>query len=147
MNLNIRKVVDSDYESCAENLVAAYKGEPWNNPWTLEEALLRVSATMSGFNARGFVVENNGEVIAACLGRIDYYNSSWKQFCVDEFHVRPEFQGKGVGAGLLEFVSNALKQEGIARLFLITGGRLAAEFYGKNKFENSDDGTMMARNL
>ena len=81
-----------------------------------------------------------------CLGRIDYY-SNWSQFCVDEFNVLQDFQGKGIGSRLTNFVSNLMKQDGIERIFLITGGKLAAEFYEKNGFEKSDDGTMMTLGL
>lgn len=96
MELNFREIKNEDFANCAENLVVAYSGEPWNNIWTKKEALLRIEATMSGFNARGYVVEKNDKVIAMCLGRIDYYFSDWSQFCIDEINVAPGYQGKGV---------------------------------------------------
>ena len=68
--MNIRKIHAVDYNDCAKNLVAAYAGPPWNNKWTENEALLRIEATMSGFNSRGYVVEEKGKIIAMCLGRI-----------------------------------------------------------------------------
>ncbi|MCL2611249.1 MAG: GNAT family N-acetyltransferase [Defluviitaleaceae bacterium] len=147
MDVNYRKVTKTDYNKCADVLVTAYNGEPWNNTWTREEAFLRIEATMSGFNSRGYVAEIDGEVVAMCLGRIDYYYSNWNQFCVDEFNVLSNFQGKGIGSRLMNFVSNLMKQDGIDRIFLITGGKSAAEFYGKNGFEKSDDGTMMTLGL
>jgi len=147
MDVNYRKITKTDYNKCADVLVAAYSGDPWYNTWTPEEALLRIEATMSGFNAKGYVVELDGEIIGMCLGRIDYYYSNWSQFIVDEFNVLPNFQGKGVGAKLLDFVSNLLKQDKIERMFLITGGSMAAKFYEKNGFDKSDDGTMMTMEL
>ena len=147
MDVNYREITKTDFKKCADGLVAAYHGEPWNNTWTTEEALLRIEATMSGFNSRGYVALVDGEVVAMCLGRIDYYYSNWSQFCVDEFNVLPDFQGKGIGSRLVNFVSNLMKQEKIERIFLITGGKLAAEFYEKNGFEKSDDGTMMTLGL
>ena len=42
------KIKTEDFSTCANILVEAYKGEPWNNSWTKKEALLRIEATMSG---------------------------------------------------------------------------------------------------
>ncbi|GMA08120.1 hypothetical protein GCM10025886_12710 [Tetragenococcus halophilus subsp. flandriensis] len=147
MNLNFREIKNEDFANCAENLVAAYSGEPWNNMWTKKEALLRIEATMSGFNARGYVVEKNDKVIAMCLGRIDYYFSNWSQFCIDEINVTPNCQGKGVGKKILNFVSDIMKNDEINSIFLITGGERAAKFYKSNGFVKSKDGIIMEYDL
>jgi len=147
MDINFRKITEIDYHKCADVLADAYKGEPWNNKWTHDEALLRIRATMSGFNARGYVVEVDGEVIAQCLGRVDYYNDGWKQFCIDEFNLHSNFQGQGIGSNFMNYVINELEQENIDRIWLLTGGYMAAKFYEKNGFEESSDGTMMTLEL
>lgn len=141
--LNFRSISPEDYSTCSEILVAAYSGAPWFNQWTKQEALLRIQATMSGTNARGYIVENDKQIIAMCLGRIDYYYDNWKQFCIDEFNVAPHVQKQGVGKKLMEFVADILEEEGISNLFLITGEKQAVEFYKKSGFVKSDDGTMM----
>jgi len=147
MDVNYREITKKDYGKCAKVLVSAYAGEPWKNVWTTEEALLRVEATMSGVNARGFVAVADGEIIAQCLGRIDYYNENWKQFCVDECSILADFQGKGIGTILMNFVSESLKQEEIDRIWLLTGGEMAVKFYEKNGFKVSNEGTMMTLEL
>lgn len=147
MDLSFRKIQNEDFSVCADILMAAYRGAPWNNPWTKKEALLRIEATMSGFNSRGYVVEKDNEIIAICLGRIDYYYSSWSQFCVDEFNVIPTHQGSGVGKNLLNFLFNVMKNDEINRIFLITGGEQAATFYENNGFVKLNDGIMMEYDL
>lgn len=142
-----REIKKEDFTSCSEILVAAYNREPWNNTWTTKEALLRIEATMSGFNARGYVIEKNDAIIAMCLGRIDYYHNNWSQFCIDEFNVTPNDQGKGIGKKLLNEVAHQMQKEGINRIFLITGGEQAAKFYEKNGFVKSNEGIMMAFHL
>ena len=62
--MKFRKIKSDDYTNCAKNLVSAYKGAPWYNKWTEEEALLRIEATLSGFNSKGYVIENNNKIIA-----------------------------------------------------------------------------------
>lgn len=143
MELNFRKINEDDFPNCAKNLVAAYNGAPWYNNWSIKEAQLRIEATMSGFNSRGYVIEKDNNIIAMCLGRIDYYYDNWSQFCIDEFNVVPNFQGQGIGKELLNYTSDMLKKEGINRIFLITGGKEASEFYKKNHFTNANDGIML----
>lgn len=147
MFMNLRNIRTEDYNNCAKNLVLAYAGSPWYNKWTEQEALLRIEATMSGFNSRGYVIEVENEIIAMCLGRIDYYYDSFNQFCIDEFNVIPNQQGTGIGKQLMEYVKSDLKREKINKIFLITGGELAANFYVKNNFEITNDGYMMELDL
>ncbi|PTH19294.1 GNAT family N-acetyltransferase [Staphylococcus arlettae] len=145
--MNIRKIHANDYNDCAKSLVASYAGPPWNNKWTENEALLRIEATMSGFNSRGYVVEEKGKIIAMCLGRIDYYFSALNQFCIDEFNVIPSQQRLGIGKQLISYVSDAMKRENINTIFLITGGELSSKFYEKNGFIKTTDGIMMELGL
>lgn len=145
--MNFREITNEDYNHCAENLVAAYAGSPWNNKWTNEEALLRIQATMSGFNSRGYVIENNDKIIAMCIGRIDYYFSNMNQFCIDEFNVIPSHQGFGIGKQLINSVFNLMKNEEIHRIFLVTGGELAVKFYQKNGFIRTNEGFSMELKL
>lgn len=107
--MNFRNIHAEDYNICAKNLVLAYAGPPWHNKWTEQEALLRIEATMSGFNSRGYVIENEGEIIAMCIGRIDYYFSNFNQFFIDEFNVIPNQQGLGIGKKLMNFFKGERK--------------------------------------
>lgn len=147
MVLYFREIKSEDFSTCANILVAAYNGEPWNNTWTKKEALLRIESTMSGFNSRGYVIEKDNEIVSMCLGRIDYYYGNWSQFCIDEFNVMPSAQGSGIGKNLLLFVSNTLKNEKINRIFLMTGGEQAAKFYTKNGFVAANEGIALEYNL
>ncbi|GGH99147.1 MULTISPECIES: GNAT family N-acetyltransferase [Mammaliicoccus] len=145
--MNFRNIHAEDYNICAKNLVLAYAGPPWHNKWTEQEALLRIEATMSGFNSRGYVIENEGEIIAMCIGRIDYYFSNFNQFFIDEFNVIPNQQGLGIGKKLMNFFKGEIKRENVNKIFLITGGESASKFYSNNKFEITNDGFMMELEL
>ncbi len=146
MNLSFREIKNEDFSECADILVAAYKGEPWNNTWTKKEAAYRIESTMSGFNSRGYVVEKNNKIIGMCLGRIDYYFNNWNQFCIDEFNVLPAFQREHVGKNLLVFICTTMENNNINRIFLTTGGKQAEKFYKNNGFSISNDGVMMEYN-
>jgi len=143
MSNQFRSIKPEDFPTCARILTKAYSGEPWHNTWSHDDALLRIEAIMSGFSARGYVMEHNQEIVAMCLGRIDYYYNNWRQFCIDEFNVLPDYQGKQIGSKMLTYVTDTMKQQNINRMFLITGGAEAAHFYENNGFEVSNEGTMM----
>lgn len=143
MSNHFRSIKPEDFPTCARLLSKAYSGEPWYNTWSHDDALLRIEAIMSGFSARGYVMEYNQKIVAMCLGRIDYYYNNWRQFCIDEFNVLPDYQGKQIGSKMLTYVTDAMKQQDINRMFLITGGAQAARFYQHNGFEVSTEGTMM----
>ena len=143
MSNQFRSIKPEDFPTCARILTKAYSGEPWHNTWSHDDALLRIEAIMSGFSARGYVMEHNQEIVAMCLGRIDYYYNNWRQFCIDEFNVMPDHQGKQIGSKMLTYVTDTMKQQNINRMFLITGGAEAAHFYENNGFEVSNEGTMM----
>jgi aminoglycoside 6'-N-acetyltransferase I len=81
--MKIRLIESKNYIQCAKNLISAYAEAPWHNKWTEKEALLRIEATLSGFNSRGYIVEENENIIAMCIGRINYYFNKMHQFCID----------------------------------------------------------------
>ncbi|MBF7024587.1 GNAT family N-acetyltransferase [Staphylococcus kloosii] len=146
--LNEDKLIESkDYIQYAKNLIFAYAKAHWHNKWTEEEALFRIEATLSGFNSRGYIVEVNENIIAMCIGRIDYYFNKMHQFCIDDFHVIPMYQGEGVGTQLMNYVSESLKVETIYNIFLITGGTQARNFYERVSFKISNEGVMMINEL
>lgn len=71
MSNHFRSIKPEDFPTCARILTKAYSGEPWYNTWPNDDALLRIEAIMSGFSARGYVMEYNQKIVAMCLGRID----------------------------------------------------------------------------
>lgn len=143
MQVTYKTFKPENKSACADVLIAAYAEEPWNNTWTKKEATLRIETTMSGTNARGVLAVLDDQIIAMCLGRIDYYFSGWSQFCIDEFNVEPNHQSKGIGKQLLKHMKEELRKEGINQLFLITGGTQAASFYEQQGFVTSVEGVMM----
>jgi aminoglycoside 6'-N-acetyltransferase I len=68
-------------------------------------------------------------------------------FCIDEFHFIPKYQGEGVGTQLMNYVSESLKDEAIYNIFLITGGTQARNFYERVSFKISNEGVMMINEL
>ncbi|WP_297079461.1 GNAT family N-acetyltransferase [uncultured Enterococcus sp.] len=146
-SIDFRSYTPADLTSCAVGLVAAYKDAPWYNSWSNEDAKRRIETTMSGSNARGFILTDRHMILGMCLGRIDYYFDDWSQFVVDEFNIHPDSQKMGMGKRLMTYVSRELKQEHINRLFLMTGSSEVIPFYQKIGFSFNAESTMMTLDL
>lgn len=144
---NFRSYAPADLTSCAIALVEAYKYAPWYNTWSIDDATQRIASTMSGSNARGFVIVKENIILGMCLGRIDYYFDNWSQFVVDEFNIHPDIQKMGMGKCLMTYVSRELKNENINRLFLLTGSSEVSQFYQKIGFSCTVESTMMTFDL
>lgn len=46
MNLEYKIMKEEDFESCAYELIEAFKEEPWNEEWTFEQAFTRIDEIM-----------------------------------------------------------------------------------------------------
>lgn len=102
MRLIYKKMELSDFPKCSKELVLAFKGEPWNEEWTYEQAYRRIDRIMSAKVSRGYVVYDDDIVVAMFCGRIMTY-LDFQELFIDEFSVHPDYQRKGIGGSMLEF--------------------------------------------
>lgn len=145
MNLIYKNMIKGDYESCAYELVEAFKGEPWYEEWSLQQAYIRIEEIMSSRVSRGYVIYDGDSVVSMACGRIMTYLDR-KELWIDEFSVHPDYQGKGVGSAMLDYIRSEVKKEKeiIAYIGLHTEkGFPAVKFYEKNGFEVSDNNVCM----
>ena len=104
----------------------AFRGEPWNEPWTQETAGNRLSQFMSTESFFGLTLEEEGEVIAFVLGQYEQYYDG-PRFYIQEFCcARP---GRGLGTKLLTELERRLKAQEVVRTYLMTIHGDATEGY------------------
>ena len=103
-------IKQSDIENCALTLMNAFKEEPWNENWTLEQAYTRIDEIMSARVSRGYVIYDGDTVVSMLCGRI-MTSLGFKELWVDEFSVHPNYQRQGIGTKMIEFVRTQLKKE------------------------------------
>ncbi|MBM0744853.1 GNAT family N-acetyltransferase (plasmid) [Phormidium sp. CLA17] len=85
--------------------------------------------------------------IALCLGySIEF---AGKDAFIDEFYIRPEFQGKGLGKQTLEFIKMAAKDLDIRAIHLEVArtNTNAHKLYSRSNFEVRDKYVLMSVNL
>lgn len=138
MNLEYRVMTSEDFGLCARELMAAFKQAPWNENWTYEQAYTRIDEIMSAKVSRGYVIYERDKVISMLCGRIMTY-LDFKELWIDEFSVHPNYQRRGIGGQMLEFVRSEMKKENIYCMVLNTERTYpSVKFYEKNGFKQDD---------
>lgn len=146
MNLEYKIMEQKDFNSCAYELIEAFKEEPWNENWTFEQAYTRIDEIMSATVSRGYVIYDGDVVVSMLCGRIMTY-LNFKELWIDEFSVNPKYQRKGIGSKMLDFVREELKKEKdkITYLALNTEkGFPSVKFYESQGFRVEESNIVMA---
>lgn len=130
----IKVLTENDLENCAQLFVEIFNNEPWNDQWTLKGALTYISEFFYTPNFKGYLAMEGEEIIGFLYG----VKRSWwsgSEFYIHEMGVKPAYQGKGIGSGLLEYLNKELDGK-VAYLSLLTDRGMPAEsFYQKHNFE------------
>jgi len=133
----VREATNKDLEGIIEVLKSTKLSE--KETWTRDAKW--VKRTLKRFlkteNYKIFVAECNGEIV----GFINYviFLSFWecsKQGLINDFFVREDFQGKGIGSRLIEAVVAHADAEGIDEMHVSTGweNERARRLYGNFGF-------------
>lgn len=133
-------------ETCAGILVEAYNAEPWNDAWTQEIALEKLSIFYHTPQFIGWTASINGEVVGSCVGNIEPYFTGNYYYLKDMF-VKPSFQKRGVGNLLMDAIKKHLDTINVNMIILFTGNQhFPFRFYQKSGFSEMDGMRMMILN-
>ena len=148
MNVLIREFNLKDTDKCAELFKEVFSSYPWYDDWTsFDQAKNYLMELIQNPVFEGFVAYEGQNIVAVCLG----HKRSWwmgKEFFIDEFYVRNESQGNGIGTKMMDYVKEILIEENYMRLTLLTNKEIPAEeFYIKNGFYNNQNRTVMVNEL
>lgn len=132
----IKELTINDLEIIKTFYKEVFTREPWNDDWSDEEQLrLYITDLIGNKNSLAYGLFEDEELLGIALGNIRHWFTGTQLF-VDEFCVRTEKQGQGLGTRFLGLMENSLKEKGIQTIFLMTGKQMPAfEFYRKNGFE------------
>lgn len=129
--------------SCLEQMAELYKtafgGAPWNDDWSDHGQLTEYIKEISGaYNALNFGLFIDGELAAMSVGMIRHW---WEgtNYNIEEFCVRPDLQGQGIGTRFMELISENVRERGLSGIFLQTDNdKPSYGFYHKNGFKDLD---------
>lgn len=110
--------------------------EPWNDDWSDDEQLHQyITDIIGNRNSLAFGLFEEEQLLGLALGNIKHWYTG-TEFFVEEFCVKTEMQGQGLGTEFLRLLEVELRVRDIKTIFLMTGKEMPAfEFYRKNGFE------------
>ncbi len=130
-------------DKCADILVEAYNSDPWNDNWTKEKALEKLTCFYNSPKFIGWTAYKDNQLLGCVVGNIEpYYTGDY--YYLKEMFVSVQSQKKGVGAQLMQAVKDYLKTIDIKTIILFTGkDYFPFNFYLKSGFNTMEEMRMM----
>jgi aminoglycoside 3-N-acetyltransferase len=126
---SVREWTHDDLDAAAALFVTCFSQPPWSETWTEACARTRLGDIIATPRFRGMVAYQAGALAAIAMGHIEE-SKDGAEFLLQELCVAPPVQKTGVGTGLVRTLAEALADEGVEKLYLITrSGSPAAQFF------------------
>lgn len=146
--MNIKRPLDLDHlHRYAEIYAAAFSGEPWNDPWKVEDAEIHVRELMEQKTSYGLEYVVDDEVAGFILGTSMLFHYG-RTFEIDDLAVHPDYQNQGIATILLQQCIVDAKAQGMAGIHLITAGEgVLPKFYEKHGFKKENEVVLMGMEM
>ena len=125
----------------------AFSGEPWNDPWKPEDAVIHVKEILEMKQSYGLEYVENNIVVGFLLGSSMLFHYG-RTFEINDLAVDPAFQGGGIAKVLLDRCIEDMKTQGIVGIHLITANEgFLPEFYERHGFGREKEVILMGMEL
>ena len=125
----------------------AFSGEPWNDPWKPEDAVIHVKEILEMKQSYGLEYVEDNKVVGFLLGSSMLFHYS-RTFEINDLAVDPACQGKGIAKVLLEQCIADMKTQGIVGIHLITANEgFLPDFYERHGFGREKEVILMGMEL
>ena len=125
----------------------AFSGEPWNDPWKLEDAVIHVKEILEMKQSYGLEYVEDNKVVGFLLGSSMLFHYG-RTFEINDLAVDPTYQGKGIAKVLLEQCIADMKTQGIVGIHLITANEgFLPDFYERHGFGREKEVILMGMEL
>ena len=130
-----------------EIYAAAFSGEPWNDPWKTEDAVIHVRELLESRQSYGLEYVLEGKVVGFLL-RTSMLFHYGRTFEINDLAVDPAYQRRGIAGKLLERCLSDMRKAGMAGVHLITAGDgILPSFYQKYGFQKETEVMLMGMEL
>lgn len=131
----------------AELFTRVFNGEPWNDSWTPQQSLDRLTDIFNTPRYVGAAYFEDGKMVGLIMGRGEVYFDG-EHFQILEFCVDAKYQGRGIGGKMLAEFCTLLAQRGVVYVHLITMRNERTEgFYSKKGFSTDVGMCLMTNKL
>jgi ribosomal protein S18 acetylase RimI-like enzyme len=140
---NIQPCRMEHLECYGEIYAVAFSGEPWNDSWKTEDAIIHVKELLESNQAYGFEYLIDGKVVGFILGTSMLFHYG-RTFEINDLAVAPAYQHRGIAKELLERCIKEIKEQGIVGIHLITASEgILPKFYKKYGFKKENEVILM----
>ncbi len=134
-------------ERYGEIYAEAFSGEPWNDPWSKEDATIHVRELLESKQAYGLEYVIDGKITGFLVGTSMLFHYG-RTFEINDLAVDPAYQRRGIAKQLLEKCLADIKAQGMVGVHLITAGEGTLQsFYEKYGFEKETRVILMGKEL
>ena len=125
----------------------AFSGEPWNDPWKPEDAVIHVKEILEMKQSYGLEYVEDNIVVGFLLGSSMLFHYG-RTFEINDLAVDPAYQGKGIAKTLLDRCIEDIKKRGMVGIHLITANEgFLPEFYERHGFGCEKEVILMGMEL
>ncbi len=126
---------------------AAFSGEPWNDSWQPEDAVVHVKELLESNQSYGLEYVTNGKVAGFVLGTSMLFHYG-RTLEINDLAVDPAFQKRGIAKKLMETLLSDLEEQNIVGVHLITAAEaFLPEFYERFGFQKEKRVILMGKDL
>ena len=147
MTVSVASFPDGNVREGARLYRSAFNAPPWNDEWTPDAAETRLREIIESPGYRGYGASVGGDLVGLAMGSVEqWYDGA--QFYLRETCVAPDRRRQGVGTTLLAHLTDELRDEGVARMYLLTMRESPARaFYEANGFRADETVGVQFRRL
>lgn len=149
-NYRISNMERKELDECVEVFIDTFSQESWNDKFdSKEQVYCYFNDFFSNNYFVGYVLRLGTDIVGLSIG----FKKPWIvgskggiEYYIDQFCVRKEFQGKGVGSYFIELIEKDLNEKNINAMILNTEKGYPSEaFYQKNGFDKLEELIVLAK--
>jgi aminoglycoside 6'-N-acetyltransferase I len=144
VKMKIRKATKKDFKEMALLINKEYSKKPYEEPWNIDDA----KKTFNHFFTFGKIyVLVQKKIIGFIIFREEVYNGK-NGFMIEDLVIDSNFQGKGLGRKLVEFVENLAKKHKIKGIWLLAFKKAPAyKFYKKIGYHQNKNVVLFSKEI
>lgn len=138
MFLLIKHMKEVDCEGAAAIISRAYAGPPWNEDWTREAAIERVSQLLAAPRRIALAACEADKLVGLAIGTRHRHHAGQVLY-LEEVAVLPIARRAGIGTALVSAIIEEAKAAGCYKVWLVSQrSGTVSDFYLGNSFTPSD---------
>lgn len=134
--MNILKMSKEHIEECVDLFIDVFTKAPWNDTYRSREQVVNFFQNYIANNYFvGYILKEQTNIIALSIGMKKPWINGMEYY-IDQFCVKSELQGKGIGSHFLKQIEHEIQAETMNAIMLNTERGFPSEnFYLKNGFQ------------